>query len=197
MANYNLSGIKKIVTKLGITCQLIPSDAQPLNCKYVIVNGVQLKSSQWSKTEAEAILSQYLDNPCKQQAVALDDVFSINNNGNLKELIHFENETLTYCLEEFRKLQEQSIVNHVSNWVKTMTDFYTNEISNNTDTDACANKIKSMVDNKEVYILNNYVYSSLELQNVIKYWIEANNIKQSINYASVIMKYAKAVETIL
>lgn len=197
MANYNLSGIKKIVNKLGITCQLVPSDAQPLNCKYVIVNGVQLKSSQWSKTEAEAILSQYTDNPCKQQLKAFDEVETLNNNGNIKELIHFENETLTYCLEEFRKLTEKSHVYSLNNWIKTMTDFFTNEVSGKTDVDACAIKVKNMIDTKEVHILNNFVYTNLDFTNVIKAWQEANNIKQSINYTNVINKYVEAVNNVL
>lgn len=197
MANYNMSGIKKIVTELGLTCQLIPS-TNPLNCKYIIINGQQLKSSQWSKTEAEAVLSQYTDNPCSKTLKAIDNIFKNNTDtSNKKELIHFHGKSLTSCLEAFRELTESEETSKINRWIETMTDSFTNEISGKADTTACANKIKSMIDNKQVIILNNYVYTPFELTNIIKIWQEENNIKDTINYNVVIDRYIKAVENIL
>ena len=200
MANYNMSGIKKIVAKLGLQCQLIPSEANPLNCKYIMIQGKQLKSSQWSKTEAEAILSGYTNNPCTTHELdALDEFFKNNTSetGNKKELIHFQNQSLTSCFEKFRELTENNVIYSVGAWIETMTDFFTNETSGKADTTTCANKIKSMIQNREVYILNGFVYSTHELTSIIKLWQKENNIKNSINYGMVINNYINAVKKIL
>lgn len=194
MANFNMSAIKTIVNNLGIECQLIPSEANPRNCKYILINGKQLKSSQWTKAEAEAILMEY-KNGCKPSELAF--LTNNENTNNLKELIHFQGSTLTNCLEEYRKLTESSIINSVNNWVEVMTDFFRNDISKRVDIEACANKIKNMIDSKQVILLNNYVYTSYGLKEVIKAWQEANNINTTFNYNSIISKYTKAVEAIL
>lgn len=192
MANFNMSAIKTIVNNLGLECQLIPSN-NPRNCKYVVIQGKQLKSSQWTKAEAEAILLSYKEGNCKKSEI--ENIFNIetDNRGNIRDLIDFEHETLTNCLETLRSLTESSNLNSVNSWVNTMTDFFRNEMSNNVDVQGCANKIKNMFDNKEVIILNGFVYSTYELKNVINIWQEVHNIKE-INVNTVIDKYINAVE---
>ena len=200
MANYNMSGIKKIVAKLGLQCQLIPSETNPLNCKYIMIQGKQLKSSQWSKTEAEAILSGYTNNPCTTHELDAFDEFFKNNTsekGNKKELIHFHGQSLTSCFEKFRQMTENDNMYNVKSWIDTMTDCFTNDVSNKADIVSCADKIKNMLDSKEVYILNGFVYSTFELTNIIKLWQNENNIKTPINYNVVINKYINAVKAIL
>lgn len=196
MSNYNMSAIKKIVNNLGIECQLV-AGANPLTCKYVIIQGKQLKSSAWTKAEAEAVLTSYKEGDCKKSMLDISLTLESTNKSNIKDLILFENNSLTYCLEEFRKLTESSNINKVKSWVNTMTDFFTNETSNKTDVDACANKIKNMFDTKQIRVINNYIYSTLELTNIIKTWQDVNNIKQDINYNTVIDKYINAVENLL
>ena len=66
----------------------------------------------------------------------------------LKKYIKFENNSLTNCLETFRIEAEKCHVYSLNNWINTMTDFFTNDISNKTDINACASKIKAMFDNK-------------------------------------------------
>lgn len=194
MANYNMSAIKRIVNELGLECQLIPSN-NPLNCKYVIVNGAKLKSSNWTKAEAESVLMSIKEDGCKKSAI--DNMFNTESNkSNLKELIHFENNSLTNCLEDFRSLTESSKLNKVNTWVNTMTDFFTNEMSGKADTQACANKIKNMIDTKQIRVINGFIYSSYELTNVIKTWQESNNISLNINYNMAIDKYINAVESL-
>lgn len=199
MANFNMSAIRKIVNELQINAQLIPSPSQPLNCKYVIIEGKQLKSSQWTKTQAENILIEYKEGGCNKNSIPDDMSYfnMIDTKSNLQELIHFQDEALTYCLESFRQLQEQSSINSVNSWVNTMTDFFTNEISNKTDVEGCANKIKMLIDTKEVFIINGFVYSNKELENVIKTWKEVNNINSNINIMDVIIKYSKRVNDML
>ena len=194
MSNYNMSAIKSIVNRLGLECQLI-AGANPLTCKYIMIQGKQLKTSQWTKAEAEAVLIEYKEGCKASQLPFLTQVNTDTNN--LKELIYFKGQTLTSCLEEYRKLTETSNINKVNSWVETMTDFFTNEISNKTNVDACANKIKSLIDSKQVIILNNFVYTSYGLKEVIKTWLDVNNIKVNINYNEAINKYIKAVEAIL
>ena len=75
-----------------------------------------------------------------------------------------------------------------------MTDFFRNETSNNVNIQACADKIKSLIDNKQVIILNNFIYTNFGLKKVIETWQEENEIKASINVNEVINKYTKAVE---
>ena len=195
MSNYNMSAIKKIINNLGIECQLV-AGANPLTCKYIIIQGKQLKSSNWTKAEAEAVLTSYKDGDCKKSDI--ESIFNIEstNNSNIKDLIHFENNSLTNCLEDFRKLTESTNYNKVKSWVNTMTDFFTNEISNKTDINACADKIKSMFDTKQIRVINGYIYSNFELTNIIKTWQSINNIKTNINYNSVINKYINAVESL-
>jgi hypothetical protein len=195
MSNFNMSAIKRIVNELGLECQLIPSSSQPKTCLKVIINGRELKASNWTKAEAESILISIKEEGCKKSAI--DNMFNTENTGsNLKELIHFESNTLTNCLEEFRKITESSKQNKVNTWVNTMTDFFTNEISGKTDTQACANKIKNMIDTKQIRVINNFIYSSFELTNVIKTWQELNNINLNINYNMAIDKYINAVESL-
>ena len=198
MANFNMSAIKNIVNTLGLTAQLIPSPTQPLNCKYVIINGQQLKSSQWTKTQAENILMEYKEGGCTKKAIPDDMKFEtvINPVDELKRFIKFENNSLTNCLESFRQLIESSHVYSLNHWINTMTDFFTNEVNKKTDTTACANKIKSMLDNKEVRIINNFVYTTSELTLIIKTWQDMNNIKANINYDTAIDKYIDAVESL-
>ena len=57
-------------------------------------------------------------------------------------------------------------------------------------------KIKSMLDNKEVRIINNFVYTTSELTLIIKTWQDINNIKANINYNMAIDKYINAVESL-
>ena len=199
MANFNMSAIKKIVNELQINAQLIPSPTQPLNCKYVIIDGKQLKSSQWTKVQAETVLYEYKQGGCNKQAIPNDMTYFNfqDTQENLKELIHFENETLTYCLESFRQLTEQSSVYSVNSWVNTMTDFFTNEFTNRVDVEGCATKIKNMIDTQEVFIINGFVYSNKELEHVIETWKEINNINNKINIMDVIIKYSKRVNDML
>jgi hypothetical protein len=193
-----MSAIKNLVNTLGLTAQLIPSPTNPLNCKYVIINGSQLKSSQWTKTQAENILLEYKEGGCKKQAIPDSINFEtvINPVDELKKFIKFENNSLTNCLESFRQLTELSHTYSLNNWINTMTDFFTNDMSNKADTTACANKIKSMFENKEVRIINNFVYTTSELTLVIKTWQDINNIKANINYNIAIDKYINAVESL-
>ena len=198
MANFNMSAIKNLVNTLGLTAQLIPSPTQPLNCKYVIINGQQLKSSQWTKTQAENILLEYKEGGCTKKAIPDSITFEtvINPIDELKKFIKFENNSLTNCLESFRQLTELSHTYSLNNWINTMTDFFINDISKKADTTACANKIKSMLDNKEVRIINNFVYTTNELTLIIKTWQDINNIKANINYNMAIDKYINAVESL-
>ena len=198
MANYNLSGIKKIVAELGLTAQLIPSPSQPLNCQYVIINGQKLKSPQWSKTQAENILIEYKEGGCKKSALPDNMAFEniINPVEELKKHILFENKSLTSCLEKFREVTESSHVYSLNNWINTMTDLFTNDITCKADTDACASHIKNMFDTKQVRLINGYVYTTSELTLIIKVWHDTNNIKANINYDMAIDRYINAVENL-
>ena len=195
MSNYNMSAIKTIVNRLGLECQLV-AGANPLTCKYIMIQGKQLKTSNWTKAEAEAVLTEYKENGCKKSELPDNMNYSniVDNSSNLKELITFKNQSLTNCLEEYRKLTESSNVNKVNSWVETMTDFFRNETSNNVNIQACADKIKSLIDSKQVIILNNYIYTNYGLKEVIKTWLDENGMQVNINYCEVIAKYTNAVE---
>lgn len=199
MSNFNMSAIQRIVNNLGLQAQLIPSAVQPRTCIKVIVNGVEFKSSNWTKAEAEAILTGCKEGCTKQDLKDLNNMTFetiVNPIDELKKFIDFENKSLTSCLEGFRELTEKSSVNALNHWINTMTDFFTNEISNKADTTACANKIKNMFDTKQVRLINGYVYSNSELTNVIKTWQDINNVNANINYNMAIDKYINAVESL-
>ena len=192
MSNFNMSAIKTIVNNLGLECQLIPG-ANPRTCKYILINGKQLKTSNWTKAEAEAILTEYKEGCIKTNE--FNTLFQNNKDtNNLKELIYFKGQTLTNCLEEYRKLTESSNLNKVNSWVEVMTDFFRNETSNNVNIQACADKIKSLIDSKQVILLNNFVYTNVGLKEVIKTWLDENSIQVNINYNEVIARYTNAVE---
>ena len=192
MSNFNMSFIKTIVNNLDLECQLI-AGANPRTCKYIIIQGKQLKTSNWTKAEAEAVLLTYKEENCKKSEI--EDIFNIetDNRGNIKDLIDFEHETLTSCLEKLRSFTEASDLNKVKSWVETMTDLHRNEISNRVDINKCAKKIKNMFDNKEVVILNGFIYSTYELKNIVEIWQKIHEVK-GINIDAVVEKYIKAVE---
>lgn len=188
MANFNMSAIKYLVNNLGLTAQLIPSPTQPLNCKYVIINGKQLKSSQWTKTQAENILLEYKEGGCTKKAIPDNMSFEhiVDPIKEIKKFIEFKGNSLTYCLEKYRTMTENDDIYSVNHYLDTLEDIHG---------DSALNILDNLLNNNEIFIINEFVYSIVSFKYVIDAWLDENHADTKItDYKSIINKYSKAVE---
>ena len=190
MSNFNMSAIKRIVNQLGLEAQLIPSAVQPKTCIKVIINGIEFKSSNWTKAEAESILLSCKEGEFKKEVLRSQEdtrEIIVNPKEELNRIIDFKNKPLTYCLEEYRTLTETSNVNSLKHYTEIMKDFHG---------ELAENKARELINNNMVYIVNSYVYTFKGLQDVIDTWAEANQYINKIDHKQVINKYVKALQTL-
>ena len=170
MANYNMASIKRIVADLGLEgVQLIPS-TNPNNCSKIIYKGKEYKSSQWTKSEAEAVLTE------------LKDGYTCNiNNANesresgeevIARYIDMQNKSFNTVLAEYMNKDKTSY----NTYLQQLETFYNTDDEGNTinkDFNA-ANILNRLLDNKSIVIYKGNVYSQKGLEYLIKAWHNEN-----------------------
>lgn len=171
MANFNMTAIQKIVNELELTAQLIPSATNPRNCSKILVNGKELKSSQWTKAEAYAELSAIKDGSCSVKQLDNFMAGMENFGNNIKDLIDFS-QPIGYVMKDYMDLQESSY-REFDNTYTYKYDTWVNMLEND------MNLVRRLIDSKEVYNINGFIYSNVELINCMKHFAEAHNLKKS------------------
>ena len=176
---------KKWANYYGVACQLI-AGASETNCKAVLVNGMQFKTSNLTGTGFQELFEKLA---CGQKADAcsvakqmINEAHGRSRNESLKNFmgqdmtyadpyanIQFAGRTLTDVFNQLIKRETTSglyDVNEVSNWIKTMIDWH--------GANAKA-VVKQMITNKEVRIYDRHVISNKIFLMCIDKWVSENN----------------------
>lgn len=193
MATQNLKRIIKAVNANGIIAQVIPSPSNPLNSFKVICNGIEFKSSQWTSEDIENFVEfaqGKLSADCVAGvSVAKQKINTAHGTTVIKESENWINQLMTYAdgVKSLIQLKGQSL-NTVINAYMDLTENANNVMGNNLNYykdwvesmkhwhDNAKIKVLAMLQNKEVFIMNEYVYSKVGMYNLIKNWFGENDI---------------------
>lgn len=170
MANYNMTSIKRIVADLGLEgVQLIPS-TNPNNCSKILYKGKEYKSSQWTKSEAEAVLTELKEgvkctinnaNECRESG---DEIIA--------RYIDMQNKSFNTVLTEYLNMDKVPY----SAWVSQLYNFYnTNEDGKEINKDFNAESIaRKLLEDRKNIIFKGNVYSQKGIEYLIKAWHNEN-----------------------
>ena len=170
MANYNMASIKRIVADLGLEGVQLISSSNPNNCSKIIYKGKEYKSSQWTKSEAEAVLLELKNgstctiNNANEDRESGDEI--------LARYINMQNRTFNSVLAEY--IEKNKTTYHV--WLQQLYNFYnTNDEGKEINKDFNAESIarKLLADRKNIIFKGN-VYSQKGLEYLVKAWHNEN-----------------------
>ena len=190
MATINMKQAKKWANHYGVTCQLV-AGASDTNCKAVVVNGMQFKTSNLTGTGFQELFEKIA---CGQKVEAcsvakqmINDAHGRTRNESLK---NFMGQDMTYAdpywgvqfagrklAEVFDQLIERETkrglfdATSLENWVKTMKDIH--------GVDAL-DMIKQMIMDKEIRVYDEHVITNKICMMFIDKWVSENN-KQAIS----------------
>ena len=161
MANTNMNRAKKAVAELELEAQLIPSETNPNNCKYIIVNGTKLKTSQWNYRTIKETLENIKDG-CSCTNI------TVSNKGNVEDLIPL-NCPLSETIREYIKLQVNSDNNTKEAWMNSVIDFYCLDDNNNYNgkIEEAKKVVLNLINKKDIVIYNDYVFNRVGIEEVI------------------------------
>ena len=174
--------IQTVVNTLGLTAQLVPSPTNEKNCKYVIVNGIQYKSSQWTRDDAEAVLS---DIACKGteevKSVAKQKVNEAWGYDEEQRIEHYIKQFMTYA-DPFAGIQFKNrtlldVLNQIVEnqpelcnyrvWVESMKHWHAN----------AKVVVMNMLQNKDVRIVGDYVIPTKTFERFLDKYCVDNEIE--------------------
>lgn len=199
MSNYNLKAICKVIAELNLEgVQVIPMPSNPKCCMRIIYNGKEYTTSSWSKSDAEAFLSGLAEG-C--EGTYESDIEPTK----FGSLFPLKNRPLSACLENYRDIHEHATsyfirdehdevkpYNHYDMWIKMLFDGETVKSK-----EQAINLADDILNKKQCYLINNYVYPQFTLERLIREWIQENDY-QEIDFnkiIEIIEKYQKAVNT--
>ena len=171
MANSNLKSIQRIINKLGLKAQVIPSTNNPLNCNKILIQGQELKCSQWSSIEAETRLSDFVEG-CYDF-----DIDTRSGEELIKDFIVFDDKPFHDCLIEFINLNLSDKHTSISAWLTQLYNFYNiNDDNKIIDYDFNSkNYALYILMQGDIALYKGHVFTQKGLEYLVQAWYNSNN----------------------
>lgn len=171
MANSNLKSIQRIVNKLGLKAQIIPNPNNPLNCSKILIQGQELKCSQWSSIEAETRLSDFVEG-CYDC-----DIDTRSGEELIKDFIVFDDKPFNTCLIEFINLNLNDKSTSITAWLTQLYNFYNiNEDNKIIDYDFNSkNYALYILMHGDVALYKGHLFTQKGLEYLVQAWYNSNN----------------------
>ena len=201
MARCNLKMLTEAIKKYGITdIQVVISDVNPKNSRYIIVNGNKISTAQWGSFEIEDFFSRYTcmgtTEKAQGESVASQKVSTAWGKNALQTLLNQDKQGMTYadnwgsliqlkgqelkrCLAQMVDITENSKnvcdenMDYYKTWVQHVISFYDNNV------DKAKNVVMDLIKTNKVYIIREHIYTNSGLYEFIKNWYGENDIKIS------------------
>lgn len=192
MATQNLKRIIKAVNDNNIMAQVIPSPSNPKNSFKVVCNGIEFKSSQWTNEDI-ALFVEYAQGKIQADvlnasSVALQKVNTAHGTTAIKEADNLEKQLRTYAdgIAHTIQLKGQSLTDVLNAYFNTdgLTEdcltYYKNWINSmkHWHVDAKA-KVLELLNKKQCFIFNEYVYTNYGIYYLVKNWACENDMQYS------------------
>lgn len=222
MANNNLKTALRLMEQYGIQNIQVIQGTNPKQCIGIMYNGQRISTSAWVGHDFEAFFSEVKTGSCSVESVAkqkVSEAWGFTEEArqahrdeqertyadNINHLIQLKGRKISDVFNDYMHYQEMNNLLEYKQWIETVkawytepeTDFNGNIISQVSIEKGLARAkefVLNALKNKDLYIINGYVYSNYGLTQLVKNWYGENDIKTTNeNNQKIVNKFIELV----